>query len=878
MKKRFFLPLLFASLMVLGACANSGEAKRTNIDFDNLETNEYTPVFTKGTLGDFDLISPTNGLEVFTTPTFTWQECENAKTYTLEICENDRFISTVEYIVYDKIDNLTSTTFNIQADLANKNTTYYWRVTAHNDSDKPKQSTSTFTFYLKAQEVEEVNFDLGDADDWLLHPVGSYADVAIDNSNFFGNNKPALSITFKKEDTNQGIPSSDGWIIVTKTIERSCYGTDAIFFNFYYAGNDAKVFIRLVDKDNEYWFCEISVSNNAKQSIILKYDNFVQRLKDVPVANRQFDFERIKYMEVVFEKSFGDGACLISDVKAIKFNNYKDRFIDTLHFNEYDDSYWVNDNYQFVRTINGDELELAYSNTPIGDNEKGINGYGFAKLNVNKFFITGDAIKVNVKYTGKAGGNIIIRLYEEDSDRWVYRIPYNSIEPDVYTELVIPFMSFGKSEFNGDGKRQFSFFQNLQFGVENQTGAGSIFFKDFEIVRIEDYKTEQYRTVNTDGVIETFDSYNRNTELYFIWNVSTGNKDEFMSLNATTKTGGTANKQCAQFEYKTDMEPAEYILPLDVVDNNFSSLKLWLKDASIGEAKAKVDLIITLINGEKYVYTIEALDKAWYEYVVPFSMFELTNRLDVTGSPTPIGEGTITTIEIDLQYFTPSLFGISKPTYTDGNIVYVDEIAFTHSGNFSKTEKERIIRTDGTKALIEDAETYTSIDAVLDNWMIGSTYGYEGIELSNDVSSNGGNNSIKMQYKAKQSSINYFCPIKVNSDVAAKGISLDIKGDGKVTIYVNIYVEIGTTKYHYRTSLTNVEATWNQYRIGFDNFELIESSSAKKLSSSQVPNITRVSFGAVDSVSEEALSNFYIDNYYLDNTVTYTTNSKTAIM
>ena len=144
-------------------------------------------------------------------------------------------------------------------------------------------------------EVNEVEFDLGEADDWNLHPLGSYADVSIDTTNFFKNDKDSIKIQFKKEDTNQGKPESDGWIIVNKTIEKSIYGTDALFFNMYYAGQQADVVIRLVDRDNEYWYAPALVSNNAKQSVILKFDEFKQRTGDVTVANMKFDFERIKY-------------------------------------------------------------------------------------------------------------------------------------------------------------------------------------------------------------------------------------------------------------------------------------------------------------------------------------------------------------------------------------------------------------------------------------------------------------------------------------------------------------------------------------------------------------------------------------------------------
>ena len=67
-----------------------------------------------------------------------------------------------------------------------KDTTYYWRVFAYNQTGS-LESTETFSFFIKAPVVDEVHFDLGEADDWTLHPQGSYADITIDNNNFFKN-------------------------------------------------------------------------------------------------------------------------------------------------------------------------------------------------------------------------------------------------------------------------------------------------------------------------------------------------------------------------------------------------------------------------------------------------------------------------------------------------------------------------------------------------------------------------------------------------------------------------------------------------------------------------------------------------------------------
>ena len=270
MKLRNFLPFLLASMFSLGACSGGVEP----IDFDKIDANEYTPSKITGVPSEFSLISPTNGIETYEVPSFSWNPSTNAASYTLEICESEAFVPNVDTIAYYIQTNITSTSYTIQSLLGSKNVTYYWRVFAINGKESV-QSNETFTFVLKAEDVDEVKFDLGEADDWQLHQAGSHADISIDENNFFGNNDKSLLVTFKKEDTSQGIPSSDGWVIVTKTVEKSCYGTDALYMNVYYSGHDADLLIRLVDKDNEYWFAKIEISNNAKQTAIIKFDSFV---------------------------------------------------------------------------------------------------------------------------------------------------------------------------------------------------------------------------------------------------------------------------------------------------------------------------------------------------------------------------------------------------------------------------------------------------------------------------------------------------------------------------------------------------------------------------------------------------------------------------
>ena len=880
-KSRTLLISLLSASMLLSGCQLFNKSK------SSVESNDYEKTTTSMAVQSFDLVSPNNGMIVEEIPVFQWEKATNAETYMLEICSNEGFISDVESVDYYSQKNITANSLTIHANLRLKNQTYYWRVTAFNEARASKQSLSTFTFFYKAAEVEEVNIDLGTADDWSLHSLGSRADIKIDNNNFFGNDKESLVISFKEEDTHKGNIESDGWIVVTKTVEKNLYGTDALYFNLYYAGQDSNIFIRLVDRDNEYWHCPIQVSNNAKQSVIMKFSDFEQRTRDVTVANEVFDYERIKYMEIVFEKTFGDGVFLMSDLKAIKFDNYRDYFIEKLDFEKYDSGLWTSENYEFEKTINQYELTLNY----YGTNDLGkpkINGYGFAKLNVGRYFYSGDAVKVKIKYNGVKGSNVIIRIYEEDTDRWSYSVPFNVLTEDEYKELVIPFAAFAQSSLLGDGKRQFYYIINLQFGLEGEYGTGSVSFKDFEIVNKVDYIEEEYRPIGSDGLIEDFNNYKTTSEMYFAWKTSTGNKDEYMSLNSANKAGGTSNPWCGQFEYKTDMEDAEYGIPVSVQDK-FTALTFWIKDGSIKSTDARfshvtnwspvVRVAIYLLTGEVYTRYIDSIDHIWYGYTIPFSEFECSNANDLGRLPNPISGPGIGGISLSFHYFYYDINGKPTPVYCYRNKVYVDNFRFTYDESFSKVEKEKVIHLDGDVVSVDDFEEYQNTDDMLANWHDGRDYEYQLMTLSDDVSSEGGSHSICMQYKTKSESVGYYIAPGIGEGLAGRGVRMSLKGDDKVTIYFNIYLTIGTTNLQYRATVMNASSAWTEYCIGFSNFARVDGGdSTRSLTTNDMPYITRISFGAVyNSGSTAELGYFFADNIMLDTTLKYSTNTTRVI-
>ena len=897
MKKRCLI--FIALLLGINACgeispapnrAISNDEIRQEIDFDDLESNDYVPTpANMNPLGTFNLTDSNTGTLGYL-EAFRWEECENADIYTLEFCSHPNFIPDNDAIDYYIQNNIHSTSWTFTGSLTLNNTNYYWRVIAHNGTGS-QYSNQVNTFFYAAPEVEEVEFDIGEADDWTLHSVGSYADISIDNNNFFHNGKESLVVSFKEEDVNQGKPISDGWVIVTRTIEKNTNGTDALSFNMYYSGKDANVFIRLIDRDNEFWHCPVQISNNAKQEVFLKFSDFEQRVADVTVANMEFDYDRIKYLEIVFERSFGDGILLLSDVKAVKYENYKDRFIDKLDFTAYTDEQWTYEAYDFDKVKTEDELTLNFNKNP--------SGYGFAKLVVDQYFVSsGDSIKMSVKYTGIKGSNVLLRIYEEDMDRWSYKIPYSILTEGQYSEFVIPFAAFASSSIMGDGRRQFSRIINIQFGLEGNYGSteqvSSVSFKDFEIVEKKNSGQQEYREIDESGLIDNFDNYDYSAQLFMSWTTSYKNKDEYMQLNNAQKVGGEVNPYSGQFEYKCDMEPAIYTLPIkaksDVAYPEFKSFRIWMKDASvktedpryshIEKFSAETLLTIVLDTEEEYVYDLGNIERVWTEYDIPFTLFTLDNYDYLPHVPNPITIEHIISVSFQFKYFYYDYYGNPTPLYIANNPVYVDNIYFgDYEGEEIKTTlKEKVIEMDGDIASVDDFESYSSTADLAYNWMNGKSFAYQNVELSNDVSSEGGSHSMALQYKGNNESPMYYIAPAFAENVKGKAIRVHLYSEKAATVYINLYVNFGSNTYQYRATISGVESTWAEYTIGFNKFQLV-SGSERTLTQNDVIHISRISFGMTyfkDS-TDFALHNLYVDNFEFDVSASYSAESKRII-
>ena len=358
MKKRF-LALLLLPLLVTSCNQSAPSSSAT--DTGNYNTNTINAPRKSGAIGDFSLLTPSNDFSTDTGFTFTWQEASNTDYYQLEIASTVSFVTDDEDEVYVRESNLTFAKFDLSYSLPKKDIVYYWKVTAIN-RDTNKKCKENGQFLYKAADVGEIPIEIEDADDWVLHKEGSYADISVDRNDFFGTGKKSLVIKFDKEHTLQGITKSDGWIVVTKSEDRELYGTDAFYFNFYYSGHDSTVLVRVLDYDGEYWHKQVQISNNSKQTVLVKYNDFELRTAGTNIYNRKFDWQHIRYFEIVFERTFGDGVCLFSNIKCVNYADYSDMFINKVNFKMTDMADWTYENYNFPKTISesGDEITLSY--------------------------------------------------------------------------------------------------------------------------------------------------------------------------------------------------------------------------------------------------------------------------------------------------------------------------------------------------------------------------------------------------------------------------------------------------------------------------------------------------------------------------------------
>ena len=177
---------------------------------------------------------------------------------------------------------------------------------------------------------------------------------------------------------------------------------------------------------------------------------------------------------------------------------------------------------------------------------------------------------------------------------------------------------------------------------------------------------------------------------------------------------------------------------------------------------------------------------------------------------------------------------------------------------------------DGNIANLDDLESYNSTSEVSSIWTNGRGFDYEKVELSNDVSKEGGKHSLKMQYKTKSDSPAYYFSPAISDDVVGRGVRFNLKADKPATVYFNIYLNISGNTYQYRATVNNVSTEWTEYVIGFDNFSIVGSTSSTKVNATNLIYISRLSFGMVyNGGSAAELSYVYMDNLKFDYSLEY---------
>ena len=890
MKKKFLALALLP--LLLSGCSEKFEGKTVPIDVSSQS----------GVIGHFDLLSPADKSIVHNFATFTWERAENAKYYQIEISSTKTFYVDAKAL-YVKESNLSQPRFDLTYQLPKKDITYYWRVTAIND-EYEMLSTSVWEFKYEASKLSEIPIDIEDEQDWAVHKDGSKANVSVDRQNFFHNGgKNSLKIEFKMEDT--GVHDDDdeekkktrGWIVVTKSEDRELYGTDSFYLNFYYSGHESDILIRVLDGDGEYWHNHVRISQNCRQTILMRYSDFELRTSGTNIFNREFDWQHISYFEVVFEKTFGDGVCMISDVKAVNYEDYSHLFMNQMNFKRPDMDEWTYEEYDFDKTVSADgsEITIGYSGS---EPHKFDKGWGYQNVNVNQFLGDGDALKMQVKYTGTSTSAVFyFRVLEEDGDRWQFKTPFTYFVKDEYKELIIPLKSFRRpdnAEMSGDGGKQFYFIKKFNFGLADNYATGTISIKNLEMVNtVPDVVDNKTIIAPSTGLIEDFNSYGIYTEIYYHWNQGTVNKDEAMKLDEYQSIGGYTNPYCAEFDYKADMEPATYNVDVDTsAVSGKNAFQIYLKDSTPrdpaasshlkdDEIAAKMGIQISLKSGEQYQYIIECVKKDWNVYTIPFSCFELTKHgYDIDQ---PITSNKITNIGFGFQYFYMNKQGKKDPKYTIANPVYLDEIYLveTEATEVSIIESDLSIKADPLNPdliMVDNMEKYTSNEEVFGYWKYASYLDYNLMEKSTEVSSRGGTASLLMQYKGA-TSVSYERGTVFHTSVKAYGIGIDIKSDGKATVFINLNHRSGTKLIKYRYELTPTfyggSTGWIHYEIGLDNFKDVTTGSTNKLAQNDVKAIRSVSFGIVNSDSSQ--SEIYVDNVCFLRNIDYTTLKKSSI-
>ena len=109
MKKAIVICLIVLLAFVSGLLVYGAIADAT------LHTVTIASAAKKGSISAFSAITPRNGVTVTEIPVFSWEEADNADTYTLEIASDEFFDIADEYYIVKT--GIVGTRYNVNADL-----------------------------------------------------------------------------------------------------------------------------------------------------------------------------------------------------------------------------------------------------------------------------------------------------------------------------------------------------------------------------------------------------------------------------------------------------------------------------------------------------------------------------------------------------------------------------------------------------------------------------------------------------------------------------------------------------------------------------------------------------------------------------------------
>ena len=118
---------------------------------------------------------------------------------------------------------------------------------------------------------------------------------------------------------------------------------------------------------------------------------------------------------------------------------------------------------------------------------------------------------------------------------------------------------------------------------------------------------------------------------------------------------------------------------------------------------------------------------------------------------------------------------------------------------------------------------------------------------------------MKLDYKGSTSPAYAIYPT-IGSDSESRCLSVDIKGDGIATVYLNIYLRGGNnTLVQFRYVISKAASGWNRYVIGFSDEIWTNLTNTSTIGTKSLQNIQRFTFGVAGG-SGASVASIYVDN------------------